>query len=116
MKFSDAESKAFWPIYDKYEAERRAIGRARVDNIMEYSKNYGTLTNEKATELITNALNIHKDFTKLQEKTFKEMSNAITPLRAAQFIQLEVYLETVVRKEIATAIPLVEQVHATEKK
>jgi len=116
MKFTEAESQKFWPIYEKYESERRKIGRDRVDNIMEFSKNYSTLTNEKATELITKALDVHKEFTKLQEKTFKEMSAAITPIRAAQFIQLEVYLETVIRKEISSAIPLIQKVGAEEKK
>ena len=115
MKFKEEESVKFWPIYDKYEAERRKLGQVRANNILEYSKNYGTLTNEKATELITTALNNQEAMIKLQEKTFKELSSALSPLRAAQFIQLESYLESVVRKELATAIPLIDQVHAQEK-
>src|SRR5690349_1514339 len=56
MKFKEEESVKFWPIYDKYEAERKKIGQERANNILEYSKNYNTLTNEKATELINTAL------------------------------------------------------------
>jgi hypothetical protein len=115
MKFKDEESVKFWPLYDKYEAERKKLGQARANNILEYSKNYNTLTNEKATELVNAALDNQAALAKLQKKTFKEMSTAITPLRAAQFIQLESYLESVVRKEIATAIPLIDQVHTQEK-
>ena len=115
MKFKEEESVKFWPIYDKYEAERKKLGQVRANNILEYSKNYGTLSNEKATELVNTALNNQMDITKLQQRVFKELSSAITPLRAAQFIQLESYLETVVRKEIATAIPLIDQVHDQEK-
>ncbi len=115
MKFKEEESVKFWPIYDKYEAERRKLGQVRANNILEYSKNYGTLTNEKATELINTALKNQEAMIELQEKTFKELSSALSPLRAAQFIQLESYLEAVVRKELATAIPLIDQVHAQEK-
>lgn len=116
MKFTEAESIKFWPAYDKYEAERKALGKSRIDNIAAYADNYDKMTNEKATELVNAALNNHAAFTKLQQKTFKEMSSIITPLRAAQFIQLEAYLETVVRMEISDAIPLIEKVDATEKK
>ena len=116
MKFTEAESAKFWPVYDKYETERQKLGKARIDNIMDYAKNYSMMTNEKSTELVMAALANQMAFTKLQEKTYKEMSAAITPLRAAQFIQLEVYLETLVRKAISDEIPLIHKVTETEKK
>jgi len=115
MKFTEAESAKFWPAYDKYEAERKELGRARVNNILEYSKNYDSLSNEKASELINAALNNQMAFTKLQQKAYKDMSSALSPLRAAQWIQLEVFLETVIRAEIAEQIPLVKQVDAHKK-
>ena len=115
MKFTEAESAKFWPVYDKYEAARKELGKQRINTIMEYAKNYDALTDAKATELITATLNNHSEFTKLQEKTFKSMSAAIAPLRAAQFMLLELYLENVVRMEISDAIPLINKVGDPKK-
>lgn len=109
MKFSEEESAKFWPIYDKYETERMALGKSRIDNIMDYANNYSLMTDAKATELVNASLNNHISFTKLQQKTFKEMSAAITAIRAAQFIQLEVFLENVIRQAIANEIPLIKK-------
>lgn len=115
MKFSEEESAKFWPIYDKYETERMALGKSRIDNIMNYANNYDKMTDAKATELVNASLNNHAAFTKLQQKTFKEMSAAITPIRAAQFIQLEVFLENVIRQAIADEIPLIKKTETQKK-
>jgi hypothetical protein len=40
----------------------------------------------------------------------------MTPIRAAQFIQLENYLETMVRMELSDDIPLIGELEAAEKK
>lgn len=109
MKITLAESAAFWKVYDTYEAARKEIGKKRINNIMEYSKNYANLSPEKATELVNKSFEIITAFTKLQQKTFKEMAKAVSPVRAAQFIQVEMYLENVVRVEIADEIPLIDE-------
>ena len=43
------------------------------------------------------------------------MSAAITPIRAAQFIQLEVFLENVIRMAIANEIPLIKKAESQKK-
>jgi len=115
MKFSEEESTKFWPIYDKYEAERIQLGKERITNITTYAGNYEKMTDEKATELVNSTLNNHAAFTKLQQKTFKEMSAAITPIRAAQFLQLEVFLENVIRMEISDEIPLIKKTEGAKR-
>jgi len=107
MKITLAESGAFWKVYDNYEAARKEIGKKRINNIMDYAKNYSNLSPEKATELVSKSFEIITEFTKLQQKTFKEMAKAISPARAAQFIQVEMYLENVIRVKIANEIPLI---------
>jgi hypothetical protein len=43
----------------------------------------------------------------LQRETFAKMAKVITPVKAAQFAQLEMYLETIVRMKISSEIPLI---------
>lgn len=116
MKFTEAENAGFWKIYDEYEVERKELGKKRVSAIMDYANNSANLTNEKATELVKSSLDLYISFAKLQEKTFTKLSKVISPLRAAQFIQLEVYLENVVRLEIADEIPMIGELEKTQKK
>lgn len=116
MKITVQEHAVFWKLYDEYEASRRVIGQKRADNIMKYAENYGKLTNEKAEELVNASFAIISEFSKLQQSTYKKMAKALTPVRAAQFIQLEMYLENVVRVEIADQIPFVGEFPHLQKK
>lgn len=116
MKITVEEHAVFWKLYDEYEAARRVIGQKRAENISKYAENYNNLTNEKAEELISNSFAIMSEFIQLQQSTYKKMAKALSPKRAAQFIQLEVYLENVVRVEIADQIPFVGEFPHLEKK
>ncbi len=107
MKLSANEATAFWAIYDGYEAARKEIGKKRIANISAYADNYAELTGAKATELMNNSFAIQTEFLKLQQKTFKKLSKALSPLRAAQFAMFESYIENSIRTEIMDAVPLI---------
>jgi DNA-directed RNA polymerase subunit F len=115
MKITEAESAAFWKVYDEYEAKRKEFGKTRVNNIVEYANNYATLTDEKAAELVKKALENQMAITKHQENTFKKLAKVMPAKRAAQFIQLENYLETVIRLNIADDIPFIGELDDTRK-
>ncbi len=107
MKLTETESPLFWPVYDKYEAERKVLGKERMELIIDFAKNYESMNDEKATALVNATISNHEAFSKLQRKAFKEMSKAITPLRASQFIQFENFLETAIRSEISEQLPFI---------
>ena len=48
MEFTEAEDKAFWPIYREYDAEMSKLGDERVALIAEYARSYSTLTDAVA--------------------------------------------------------------------
>ena len=116
MKITDAEAAGFWKVYDEYEAQRKEYGKQRVANIVDYANNYANLTDEKATELIKKAAANQKTFTKLQESTFKKLTKVVSAKRAAQFIQLENYLENVIRVQITSNIPFIGELDGIRKK
>jgi hypothetical protein len=115
MKITPAESEAFWKIYDEYEVSRKAIGTRRANNIISYADAYANLSNEKATELVKSSVAINSDFIKLQEKTFKKLAKVMTPVRAAQFVQMEMYLENILRVNLSDEIPLIGEFKANQK-
>jgi len=107
MKINDSQKAAFWKIYDEYEVSRKAIGMKRANNIGEYAKKYDGLNNENAATMLKSSFGIQKDFIKLWEKTYKKMAKETSPLTATQFIQVEMYLENLVRQELLDEIPLI---------
>lgn len=107
MKLTEAEAAGFWKVYEEYEVARKDYGKKRVDIIVQYASNYDNLTDEKASEIVKSSLSNQAAFTKLQQSTFSKMSKVISAKRAAQFTQLENYLESVIRLNIWDDIPFI---------
>jgi hypothetical protein len=107
MRIPEAQSVKFWQIYDEYEIARKEIGKKRADNIMLYANTFLSLTNQDAAKLVKTSLSINTAFTRLWDKTFTKMSKATSPVTAAQFIQIEMFLENMIRAKISVSIPLI---------
>src|SRR5271165_7053409 len=60
MQLSAADAAKFWPIYSEYDAELTKVNDLRVANIKEYARTYRDMTDEKADQLIQNALAYQK--------------------------------------------------------
>ena len=115
MKFTDAESKAFWPVYDAYMKQHRLLMDSRIALIKNYAKNYEKLTNAKATELTNKVLDNDMAISKLQKDYYAKFSKAVSPLRASQYMQVEYYLQTTVKSMIQDEIPFIGQLDKAKK-
>ena len=114
MNLSDTQSAAFTKVYDNYETERKVLGQKKLQIINDYAQNYATLTDEKADELAKGTLKNNQDYEKLYSKTYNQIKKAIGAINAAKFIQLEVYLQTVIRNEIQETIPFIGELDKTK--
>ena len=110
MEFSTADAAAFWPEYEAYEVARKELGNERVMILDDYAKNYGSLSAEKATELIKKAVANNIAIQKLLKKTFKKMSRSIDAVTVAKFIQLENYFLIMIQMSIQESIPFVDEI------
>ena len=115
LSLSDTQAAAFKPIYDKYEAERKALSQQKIMILEHYAKNYATLSDAKATELTAKNLKYDQDSQKLLSKTHSKLVKAIGGINAAKFVQLEVYLQVTIRAEIQDAIPFIDELDKTKK-
>ena len=52
MDVSEAQSATFWSLYEEYEVARKAIGTKRANNILEYAKNYETISDENVQNMV----------------------------------------------------------------
>jgi len=106
MQLDADEATKFWPIYKEYQAELDKVNDLRVANIEEYSKNYTQLTDEKADELVRNAMSFLKQRTELLLKYYERMKEAIGATDAARFVQVEHQLQLIIDLQIASELPI----------
>ena len=106
MQFNDQDSKIFWPVYRKYEADLMPVNDKRVALIKTYSDKFVTMTDADAKAMIDQGLAFESSRTDLKRKYAKEFQKAgLSPLTVAKFIQLEHRLDLLVDMKIASELP-----------
>ena len=109
MVLSAQDATKFWPIYSEYDAELTKLNDQRVANIKEYARTYTQMTDEKADELIQNALSYRKQRSELLAKTYERVKQALGAITAARFVQVEDQLLSIIDLQIASQLPLAGQ-------
>lgn len=109
MAFTDAESKAFWPVYNAYEIELEKLADKRISNLQDFADNYEKMTNEKADQIIKTSFDFQSARVKLNESYYKKFAAAITPIRAAKYMQIEDQIQKMIDLSIGTTLPLVKK-------
>ena len=115
LDLSSADSVKFWPLYDEYSAKRKTLGDDRISIIKDYADQYTNLTNDQAKKLGDRLFKNESDILKLQQKYYSKMSKAVSPLKATQFMQTELYLQTQLRAVIQDEIPFIGELDKTKK-
>lgn len=95
----------FWEVYDAYEVERKALGKKRLDILVEFEEKFSTLTNEEADAWMSKVINLAKAQDKLIDSYYKKVKKASSPIVALRFYMLEAYLLSAIRYEILDAVP-----------
>jgi hypothetical protein len=115
MEFTQQQSEKFWPIYNEFEHELDKLSSKRIANIKDFAANYDSLTDKKADELIENSFSFLEDRMSLNKKYYKKFAEALTPIVAAKYMQLENQIQLMIDLSIAANLPYAEK-PGTEKK
>jgi hypothetical protein len=107
MQLDPEEAAKFWPIYRDYDAELTKLNDLRVANIEEYSKYYNQMTDEKADELVRNAIQYQQQRDQLLAKYYGQVRDALGGITAARFLQVEHQLLLIIDLQIASQLPVV---------
>ncbi|MCW5554577.1 MAG: hypothetical protein KIS67_20755 [Verrucomicrobiae bacterium] len=110
MKLTVTEADKFWPIYRNYERDLAAVGDRKLALVVEFMRhhNAGTLTDQNSRELAARWLQNVQDRLELWKKYHQQMSEAVSPVRAAQFLQVENQMAIFVDLSIASEMPLID--------
>jgi hypothetical protein len=106
MGFTEAEDKAFWPIYREYDVEMAKLGDERVDLIQSYAKNYAALSDAVADKLATGALDLEARRQAVKAKCYERVKTALSPKTAMRFLQVEQQLLLLIDLQIAASLPI----------
>ena len=115
LQIPEAQAPAFWSTYESYESDRKEIGKKRWALLNEYATNYENLDDAKAEKLANELLDNNLATDKLNKKYYKKFAKASSGLKAAQFLQMELYLQNSIRQEISEDIPFIGEIEKTRK-
>ncbi len=107
MQMDPDQAAKFWPIYRDYDAALTTLNDQRVANIQEYARAYDHMTDEKADELVHNALTYQKQRDDLLAKYYDLIKQALGGITAARFLQVEHQLLLIIDLQIASSLPVV---------
>ncbi len=109
LKLTDAEGKAFWPVYDAYQQDLQQINQRMTATILAYADAYnkGPVADDVAKKLLDQSLAIEDAEAKLKIALVPKVMAVLPAARAARYIQIENKIRAAVRYELAASIPLV---------
>ncbi len=108
LQFADTETKdAFWELYNAYEDQRKEIGNKRVDLLQRYVNDYINMPESEMDELLGQVTKMNSDYVKLLNSYIKKIKKKVGIKQAAQFYQIENYLNNAINTSIAEQIPFI---------
>jgi hypothetical protein len=108
MDLTDAEAKAFWPLYQEYQSKLAKINERIGKLIVEYAQNYQSMTNEIAKKLMKESIAVEKERQAMKELLMPKFQKALPAIKVARYYQIENKIQAVVQYGLADSIPLVE--------
>ena len=108
MMLTDAESKEFWPLYERYSAEKRVINEPYFAGLIEYVDRYynGDLEDEHAERLMNTYFEVNQGVLRKRQEYVKKFGKVMSSIKVMRFFQLENKVQAEVNAALAVIIPL----------
>lgn len=110
MQLTPDEAAKFAPIYDAYLESRKKVAQVRGEALQTFATTNAQLDDATAQKLVTSLMKNNNTLASLQSKTFKKLAKALSPAKAAQWWQLESYIDAEIRSAILGELPLLEPI------
>lgn len=106
MNLTDEEVRAFTPIYDEYQKDRKVLFERAGDMLNKYASNYDTMTDDAAKDILKDFFKIKADRQKLLQQYSKRMAKAMPPAKVLRWVQIENKLDALLDVQAARIVPL----------
>jgi hypothetical protein len=106
MHFTSDESAEFWPAWKEYRAAVSANGDRMLALIRDFAEHYEEMTDQKASELLTDSFSIKMQNLVIKQKFAKEINKFLPTQKVMRIIQIENKLDAAIQMQMAAEIPL----------
>jgi hypothetical protein len=107
MQLTEAEAKAFWPVYKQYQDELFLLRTRTAKLIKDYADAYETMTNTTAKKLLNEYVAIESLGPKLRQAYLPKFRKTLPEVKVVRYYQIENKIQAALIYELAAQIPLV---------
>jgi hypothetical protein len=106
MQLTEAEAKAFWPVYDQYQDELFLLRTRTVKLINDFAEAYEKMSNETAKKLMDEFMTIEGLGPKLRQAYLPKFRKVVPEVKVVRYYQIENKIQAALFYELAANIPL----------
>ena len=106
MQLTDEESRAFWPVYDEYEAKVKKIDDRFIELVDDYGARYSTMTDADAQQMLAAKMKLDSQRMDLQQAYTKKIAKAVPAIKALRYAQVESRIDNELQRKAILLIPL----------
>jgi len=106
MQLTEAEAKAFWPVYERYQNELFLLRVRTATLIKNYADSYEKMTNGSAKKLLDEYMTIETLGLKLRQTYLSKFRKVLPQVKTARYYQIENKIQAALTYELARNIPL----------
>lgn len=108
LKLTEAEAKAFWPVYEEYQKELKAINDRLLTTIKAYADAYnkGPVPDATAKTLLADSIGVEEAEVQMKKSFIPKLEKVLPEAKVARYIQIENKVRALVKLDLAANIPL----------
>jgi hypothetical protein len=106
MQLTEAEAKAFWPVYDQYQDELFLLRTRTLKLINDFADAYEKMSNETAKKLMDEFITIENLGPKLRQAYLPKFRKVLPEVKVVRYYQIENKIQAALFYEFAANIPL----------
>lgn len=115
VKIDGGRENQFKMIYDEYETKRKNLGEKRYVILSKYVKDYKQLSEAETNEIIEDIIALTASQEKLISQYYRKLKKSMGTFVAAQFYQIEWYLQSEMKANILENIPIINDLDRSQK-
>jgi hypothetical protein len=109
LALSEEVAGAFWPVYERYQAELAVVADRLLQVIDDYKRTFGSTTDDEARKLVDTYLAVQRDRVALLDSYVEHFAEILPGRTLMRFYQIENKIHTVMLYELAETIPVIAQ-------
>ena len=107
LQLTEAEAKAFWPVYSRYQDELFLLRTRTAKLITDYADAYDQMSNATAKKLLDEYLTIEALGLKLRQAYLPKFRGVLPEVKVVRYYQIENKIHAALAYEFGAKIPLV---------